>query len=183
MLEFIEGLGIEQWLTLVSAGLAILSFVLNLRLVARQEKRNRVAMKMAHDSDVIAWSDEVITLLANAQEMLVEKGVSYNDAEFRGRRSSIRAELSALIDRGRLFFPNRADGDYGKEKEAGFQGRRHPALHVLVDAYGVIDASGSAPGPDSANSEKLTTHRRKFMAEIFTSVDPVRRGEKMKELT
>jgi hypothetical protein len=125
----------------------------------------------------------VITLLANAQEMLTEKGVSYNDAEFRGRRSGVRAQLSALIDRGRLFFPNRADGDYGKEKEAGFQGRRHPALDVLVDAYGVIDGSGAAPGPDSANSEKLTTHRRRFMAEIFTSVDPVRRGEKMKELT
>ena len=33
-------------------------------------KRNRVAMKMAHDSDVISWSDEVVTLLAAAQEML-----------------------------------------------------------------------------------------------------------------
>ena len=33
------------------------------------------------------------------------------------------------------------------------------------------------------SSDKLTVHRRRFMAEIFTSVDPVRRGENMKELT
>jgi hypothetical protein len=183
MQEFFESFGVEQWLTLLSAILAISSFLLNLRLVARQEKRNRVAMKMAHDSDVISWSDDVVTLLANAQETLVEKGVSYNEAEFRARRSGLRAQLSALIDRGRLFFPNRADGEFGKEKEAGFQGHRHAALDVLVDAYGIIDAAGSAPGPDRENSDKLTVHRRKFMAEIFTSVDPVRRGEKMKELT
>jgi hypothetical protein len=183
MQEFFESFGVEQWLTLVSAVLAIFSFFLNLRLVARQEKRNRVSMKMAHDSDVISWSDEVITLLAHAQEMLVEKGVSYNDTDFRARRSDVRARLSALIDRGRLFFPNRKDGDYGQDKEAGFQGRRHPALHVLVDAYNFIDVAGSAPGPDHETSDKLTAHRRRFMAEIFTSVDPVRRGEKMKELT
>ncbi len=183
MQEFFESFGVEQWLTLGSAALAILSFFLNLRLVARQEKRNRVAMKMAHDSDVIGWSDEVVTLLAHTQEMLVEKGASYNDDDFRARRSDVRARLSALIDRGRIFFPNRKDGDFGTDKEAGFQGRRHPALDVLVDAYGIIDAAGSAQGPDRENSEKLTTHRRKFMAEIFTSVDPVRRGENMKELT
>jgi hypothetical protein len=183
MQELFESFGVEQWLTLVSAALAIFSFFLNLRLVARQEKRNRVSMKMAHDSDVIGWSDEVVTLLAHAQEMLVEKGVSYNEVDFRARRSDVRARLSALIDRGRLFFPNRKDGDYGQDKEAGFQGRRHPALDVLVDAYNSIDGAGSAPGPDRETSDKLTVHRRKFMAEIFTSVDPVRRGEKMKELT
>lgn len=183
MQAFFESFGIEQWLAIVSGVIALVSFFLNLSLVARQEKRNRVAMKMAHDSDVIAWSNEVVRLLAGAQEMLVEKGVSYNDAEFRGRRSGVRAELSALIDRGRLFFPNREDGDYGKEKEAGFQGRRHPALDVLVDAYAIIHAAGAPPGPDSASSDKLTAHRRKFMAEIFTSVDPVRRGQNMKELT
>lgn len=183
MPEYFANLGLEHWIGIGSAVLAVASFVLNLRLVARQEKRNRVAMKMAHDSDVIRWSDEVIALLATSQELLAEKGVSYNEAEFRGRRSAVRAQLSALIDRGRLFFPNRADGEYGKEKEEGFQGRRQPALDVLVQAYGVIDVAGAAPGPDGASAGQLTDHRRKFMAEVFKAVDPIRRGEKMKELT
>jgi hypothetical protein len=47
----------------------------------------------------------------------------------------------------------------------------------------IIDGAGAASGPDRETSDKLTAHRRKFMAEIFTSVDPVRRGENMKELT
>ncbi len=183
MQEFFENFGIEHWLAIGSALLALASFILNLRLVNRQEKRNAVAMKMAHDSDIIRWSDEVIALLAAAQEMVAEKGVSFGEAEYASRRSAVRAHLSALIDRGRLFFPNREDGEYGKEKEAGFQGRRHPALDTLVDAYSQIDRSGSSPGPDREVVAGLTALRRKFMAEVFQAVDPVRRGEKLKELT
>lgn len=182
MQEFFARFSLEQWIGIGSAVLALLSFILNLRLVARQEKRNSVAMKMAHDSDVIRWSDEVVSLLAAAQEMLSEKGVSYGEMEFAHRRSSARAQLSALIDRGRLFFPNRADGDYGKEKEAGFQGRRQAVLQVLVEAYGLIDKSGAIPGPDRDAVTQLTTHRRKFMGEVFKAVDPVRRGQHIKEL-
>lgn len=183
MADFFSNFGLEQGLAIGSALLALASFILNLRLVGRQEKRNAIAMKMAHDSDVIGWSDDVIVLLASTQEMLVEKGVSYPEAEFRGRRSAARAQLSALIDRGRLFFSNRADGDYGADKEAGFQGRRHPALDVLVEAYAQIDKSGASPGPDREVGDQLTVCRRKFMAEVFKSVDPVRRGEKLKEIT
>lgn len=183
MQDFFETLGIEHWLAIGSAVLALASFILNLRLVARQEKRNAVAMKLAHDSDIIRWADEVIALLAAAQEMVAEKGVSFGDAEFPARRSSVRAQLSALIDRGRLFFPNREDGDYGKDKEAGYQGRRHPALDILVDAYAHINDSGASPGPDRDAIAALTSVRRKFLAEVFQAVDPVRRGEKVKELT
>src|SRR5262245_50068796 len=118
------GLGLEHWLGIASASIAVLSFVLNLRLVARQEKRNAANFKMAHDSDIIRWSDEVIVTMSNANEMLIEKGVSYAEADFPSRRSAIRAQLSALIDRGRLFFPNRTDGKHGADKEAGFQGHR-----------------------------------------------------------
>jgi hypothetical protein len=91
--DFFANFGIEQGLAIGSALLALASFILNLRLVGRQEKRNAVAMKMAHDSDVIRWSDDVIALLASTQEMLAEKGVSYPEAEFRGRRSA--APMSA----------------------------------------------------------------------------------------
>jgi hypothetical protein len=183
MQEFFSKFGVEQWLALMSAVLAISSFVLNLRLVARQEKRNAANLKLAHDSDIIGWSDDVIGVLAEAQEMVAEKGVSYGDADFAARRSAARARLSALIDRGRLFFPNRADADYGAEKEAGFQGRRQPVLDALVEAYTTIDKAGASPGPDRASVDALTKQRRLFVAEVFKTVDPVRRGEKLKELT
>ncbi len=182
MAEFFAKFGIEQWLALISAVLAISSFFLNMRLVARQEKRNATNLKLAHDSDIISWSDDVIGSLANAQEMLAEKGVSYGEAEFASRRSAARASLSALIDRGRLFFPNRADATHGADKEAGYQGHRQPVLDVLVQAYTTIDKSGGSPGPDRAAGDALLKQRRLFVAEVFKTVDPVRRGETIREL-
>lgn len=182
MAEFFAKFGVEQWLTLMSAVLAISSFILNLRLVARQEKRNAANLKLAHDSDIIGWADEVIKALADAHEMMAEKGVSYGDSEFPARRSASRAHVSALIDRGRLFFPNRADATHGADKEAGYQGHRQPVLNILVAAYGIIDKAGGGPGPDLASVEGLTKQRRAFLAEVFKTVDPVRRGETIKEL-
>ncbi len=182
MQEFFSRFGVEQWLALMSAVLAISSFVLNLRLVARQEKRNATNLKLAHDSDIIGWADDVIRQLADAQEMAAEKGVSYNDSEFAARRSAARASLSALIDRGRLFFPNRADATHGADKEVGYQGRRQAVLDILVEAYAIIDKSGAGPGPDKAAVEALTKQRRLFVAEVFKTIDPVRRGETIKEL-
>lgn len=182
MEDFFEKFGIAQWLALMSAVLAISSFILNLRLVARQEKRNATNLKLAHDSDIIGWADDVIRQLADAQEMVAEKGVSYTDTEFAARRSASRAGVSALIDRGRLFFPNRADPTHGADKEAGYQGRRQPVLDILVETYGIIDTSGAGPGPDKAAVDALMKQRRLFVAEVFKTIDPVRRGETIKEL-
>jgi hypothetical protein len=53
MQEFLQEFGVEHWLAVGSALLALGSFILNLRLVDRQEKRDAVAVKMAHDSDFI----------------------------------------------------------------------------------------------------------------------------------
>ena len=113
MADFFAKFGVEQWLALMSAVLAISSFILNLRLVARQEKRNATSLKLAYDSNVIDRLDEVLHVFSEAHETLIEKGVSYGDAEFPRRRSESRASLSVLIDRGRIFFPNRTDTDHG----------------------------------------------------------------------
>lgn len=182
-MDWFSKFGVGEILAIISGVLALASFILNLRLVDRQERRNAASLKLAHDSDIIAWSNEVISTLAEANEMLVEKGVSYGEAEFPGRRSTQRAHISALIDRGRLFFPNRTDTEHGADKEAAFRGHRHPALHVLVAAYDLIDKAGATPGPDRAAIEELTKHRRTFVTEVFKAVDPVRRGEKIKELS
>lgn len=183
MAEYLKHFGIEQWLALVSAILAILSFVLNLRLVARQERRNAASLKLAYDSNVIDWANVILHVLAEAYEALSEKGVSYSDADFRRRRSDIRASLSALIDRGRIFFPNRTDTDHGADKDIGFQGHRQEILNTLVRAYQVIDQAGAGPGPDPSAADAVMTERRKFVAEVFKAVDPVRRGRKIEEIT
>ncbi|MBI1340269.1 hypothetical protein GC169_08695 [bacterium] len=180
--DWFGSMGPETWTTFGSAIVALLSFFFNWRMVRRQERRESTALKLAHDTDVIRWSDEVILELALSAELLAEKGVSYPEQDFRGRRSGQRARLSALIDRGRLFFPNQRDGVKGVEKEEAYQGSRQPALEVLVLAYDLLGVSGEAPGPDRDASEQVNKHRRRFVAEVFKAVDPERRGSTLKEL-
>ena len=92
--------------------------------------------------------------------------------------------ISAIIDRGRLFFPNRNLGDaHGANKEAGYQGHRQPALEALVTAYALLGRAGAGPGPDQPASEELMAIRRGFVAEVFKAVEPERRGLTLKELS
>ncbi len=183
MQSLFGNLGLDAILGILSAAVALASFILNLRLIARQERRNAANLKLAYDSDIIKWSTEVIEALAMANETLCEKGLSYTDQDFASRRSAERAKLSALIDRGRIFFPNREDGDYGKDKELGFQGRRQAILDALVDAHELLGKAGGPPGPDRASADALLKHRRMFIAEVYKAIDPVRRGVTLKELS
>lgn len=181
---WIAGFGPDQWMAAASAVIALLSFLFNWRVVSRQDKRNAANLRMAHDSDIIRWSDQVIATLAEAEELLREKGASIDEASFPARRSAARAQISALIDRGRLFFPNLHLGDkHGLEKEEGYQGHRQPALEILVAAHRLLGTAGTAHGADETAAKELSVIRRGFVAEVFKAIDPVRRGVRLKELS
>ena len=137
-------------------------------MMRRQDKRSAASLRLAHDNDIIRWSDEAIIALAEAHEMLCEKGIAFPDAEFLQKRSACRARISAIIDRGRLFFPNLDLGDdHGADKEAGYKGHRQPALEALVSAYRLLGQAGLQAGPDKEASDKLMAIRRGFVAEVF----------------
>ena len=177
-------MGSDQMMGAGSAVVACVSAAFSWRTMRRQERREATSLKLAHDSDIIRWSDEVILQLAEANELLHEKGVSYPDEEFPRRRSQARARISALIDRGRLFFPNTVEkGGHGADKELAYQGHRQPALEALVCAHDALNDAGLASGPDKAALDAMMTHRRAFITEVFKAVDPVRRGMTLKELS
>lgn len=86
------------------------------------------------------------------------------------------ARLSALIDHGRLFFPNELPHVKGAEKPAAFQGFRQKILTVLVSAYNVMARDDALHGPqerERARSE-LMALRREFISEAQLAIDPRR---------
>ncbi len=187
-LDWVVGMGSSMdggdMMGLGSAVIALVSAIFSWRMMRRQDKRAAASLKLAHDNDIIRWSDEAIIVLAEAHEMLCEKGVGYPDNEFRQKRSACRARISAIIDRGRLFFPNVDLGDnHGGDKEAAYKGHRQPALEALVSAYRLLGEAGAQAGPDNAASEGLMAIRRGFVAEVFKAVEPERRGMTLKELS
>ena len=174
--------GPDQMMGAGSAVVAFISAAFSWRTMHRQERREATRLKLAHDSDIIRWSDEVILQLAEAREVRREKGVSYPDGDFPQRRSAAPARIAALIDRGRLLFPNTVENGRGADKELAYQGHRQPALEALVRAHDALNAAGLASGPDKIALDAMMIRPRVFITEVFKAVDPVRRGMTLKEL-
>ena len=191
--ELIQRLVKADWIAILSALIAVMSFLFNWRVVSRQSKMQAENLRMAHDSDVIKWFHETVDVLSDAQEVLREAGKSYPVSEFSVKRSRVRTRISAMLDRGRLFFPNHDLGDgHGAEQEAGYQGHRQHALEMLFQCYRIV-TDWEQPIPFDHMTEdqraakkarivKLVEARREFVSEVFKSVDPRRRGNLLKEL-
>ena len=192
--ELLHRLRRADWVAMVSALIAVTSFLANWRVVSRQSKMQAADLQMAHDSDVIAWFHETVDVLADAQETLREAGKSSPVEEFDIKRSRSRTRISAMLDRGRLFFPNLDQGDgHGQEREAGYQGYRQPALDALYACYRVV-SDWPTPLPDAIMTEEqkhekkqrlkgLVDARRVLVSEVFKAIDPRRRGRLLEELT
>ena len=178
VITFVRGLGPSEWLAFGSAVAAAWSFFLNRQTVRRQEIMQVESLRAARDNSLIAWADEVIETLSNAQKLCRDHRDSLIDeTAFLTRRSEMRARLSALLDRGRLFFPN-ARVEENPDKPAAFQGKRQKALDAIFGAYRTISDIGRDGGPDqTAALMAVIEHRRAFVSEVFLHVDPRRRRD------
>jgi hypothetical protein len=177
----VSGLGLEQWVALASAFLALASFGFNWAVVRRQTAMQFEALRTAHDSDLIGWADEVIETLAEAQKLCRDRGKLVGEEEFLRQRSALRTRISALLDRGRLFFPNQPIDVENGAPEAAYQGKRQPALDAIFAAYRVLSDVGRDGAPEEPVMA-IVAQRRVFVSEIFNAVDPRRRQATITEL-
>jgi hypothetical protein len=85
--------------------------------------------------EVRSWAAEAIDLLSEA-EYCIPSSQKSGPADLIG---ICRHRLSAIIDRGRLFFPNQPYEEIGIEKPSAYRGLRHSALDPLAAAVRVLD--------------------------------------------
>lgn len=183
--QLIAAMGPAEWLAFASAIAAVWSFILNRATVRRQETMQLEALRAQRDTDLIGWADETIEQLANTQKLCRDmRDGLINEDEFLVRRSETRARLSALLDRGRLFFPNAPAEDADDNgKHAAFKGKRQPALDAIFAAYRTISDLGRDGGPDAtAALQQIVAQRRAFVSEVFLHVDPRRRRDVLSKL-
>src|SRR5688572_16306422 len=176
-------LGVEGWVAVVSAVLAVASLVLNWLVVRRQTELQFETLKAEMDAEVIAWANEAIDQVSQGLALARGRGSTYGADEFARQAHETSEKLSSIADRGRLFFPNEAPDSHGQDKETAFQGYRPPILDAVVFAcnrLGRLEAS--APGPDSAAAEFLTKCRRLLVSEAQNAIDPRRRGQMLRRL-
>jgi hypothetical protein len=179
LVRWIEGLGFSEWLSLVSAAVAVVSFLMSRKAVRRQEAMQFEALRAEHDGRLIDWADDAIAAIADAQRHCrdLKNGLIAGEEAARAA-SELRTRMSALLDRGRLFFPNQPDSadEDAQNAEAAYAGQSHAAIDALYRAYRIISDLGRvSPMTPGEAVNAVVAQRRRFVSEIFRSVDPRRR--------
>ncbi len=103
---------------------------------------------------------------------LCQTGDFYTE-EYATKRIELLAELSALAEMGRFYFPNVIKGDeFGAEKPTAYQGYRHINLEFLLHFYFI------ASKPHDRNTiESLWKLERQFTSFVFDMIKPRKRNK------
>lgn len=178
----IRAWGVNEWVAAVSAAVALLSLLLNWSVVSRQTALQAETMKAELDRDVLSWSHEAIDALSEGVWLARAHTAAQNRALLADPIAKLSWRLSALADRGRMFFPNLAPDAHGQDKQGAFQGYRPPVLDaVLFALYQVEQLTPTAPSTDAA-MKYIQECRRLLVTEVQCAIDPRRRGRMLKRL-
>ena len=121
-----------------------------------------VAERVRHRDDVKRWSDAAIALLSRAGSLYVGVSTEAGDAE----KARLQADLSAQIDVGRTYFPNKLHG----EIKFGFRRRIYD---WLVCAHRILKVQKGELSPEA--KEHLSILRRQFITDRQEALQAIER--------
>jgi hypothetical protein len=161
--------------TVVSAIAAVLGALASRAETRKQHQLRTEQLRQSIDSASLDWGNSAIETLASAAMLARTRHKMDSDSAFEEARSGILISLSALIDRGRMFFPNLSPDRHGLNKEGAYQGFRAPILDSLVWAHVDLQAltrEGEAPG--DACAAFIEDCRKLLVSELQAHLDPRR---------
>ena len=135
----------------------------------------RATRRQQYHSELRFWADESMNVLSKALHLCDLDPVKCANPSFFERRHDMRVQLSALLDRGRWFFPNVDPENYGHHKDLAYQGIRQPALDCLADAYKQVGKMNYLCRRDDKNSKircALEKDKRVFASEVQKRLEP-----------
>lgn len=127
-----------------AAAVAALVIAIYAWLTATRGARNDVL------AQVREWGNDVVDLLADARGLC--QRASLHSDDFARERAELQTHTSALLDRGRFFFPNLPTQLIKK-------GLRPPILDLLIIAYELVPGISEKTEPTVAERGRFTTCR------------------------
>jgi hypothetical protein len=145
----------------------------NLRRELVNQRISMVSTRLKYFEDFKKWADQLVDILTEAIHLCDLDPKKIVDEPFFYRRHRLQITLSAMIDKGRWFFPNLEVDDHGADKELGYRGYRHELLDGLVSAYRCLKRL-DYENRDNNNSIRndLTIAKRHFVGQVQKIIDP-----------
>ena len=153
----------------IAATQALIAFT----LVLLTWVQHSTQMRTQRASKIHEWGNECIDVLAEADHFCLLVSNVFDDADYAERKNDLLRRLSALIDRGRMFFENEEQQHYGQHKLSAYQGLRPKILDPLIASYLAIESLGEGGGlPDTERKQRLVDWRRYFVSLLQIEVNP-----------
>lgn len=152
--------------TAIAVTQALLAFVVH-RSTSRRHSQNLDTHRII---SIHNWGNDCIDALAEAGEFcLLQRSSFSDDGSYEIRKMDLLYKLSALVDRGRLFYKNKYRDSYKCNRFPARQGLRPEILDPLVAAYLLVQATR---GTDQAGKKRLYEWRGRFISLLQYEVDP-----------
>jgi hypothetical protein len=169
---------VQLQLDLAAAAIAVVALVVSRRAYRNQERLSLETLRVQRDNDVIQWTNGVIDTLVSVEFHLRDWARNMQPQQFVAKRDQYLADLSAAIDKGRLYFPHFALDVIGPKTASPPAAERQAILDRLVDIYDLIKGlDPRAPDEIDKAREILLLRKRAFMAHAQREVNPQRRRQ------
>lgn len=133
-------------------------------------------VSIQRDSDILRWTEQVIDILSDADSFVAELGTLAFDDLAEARRRRLLSRLSALIDHGRMYFPNERPEAKGAGNPLAYRGHRQAILDALVFSYEALKEAPLVKSAPEATElcAKILGFRRQFVSEAQAAINPHR---------
>jgi hypothetical protein len=157
-----------------SVVVALCAAALTAFYASRNLKINIVSARIKYFEEFQKWADQLVNALTEAIHLCDLDPKRVVGESFFDRRHRLRITFSAMIDKGRWFFPNIQVDDHGTDKELGYRGYRHELLEGLVKAYRCLQRLDFRnPENNKTVRNDLTDAKRHFVGEVQKIIDPI----------
>jgi hypothetical protein len=120
---------------IASAALAFLALAFSIYTFFHQRKVRMLSVIAQRDSGLIRWLESVIDTLVDIEFMLRNWTPAASTNDYLRQRDDHLARLAAIIDKGRLYFPNFTRDVIGSGTPPAATSIKLPLLDDLVEIY------------------------------------------------
>ena len=161
--------------TLLAVVALVISLVALIRTRVSEDRRRKLEVAthlQQYYGRIRVWAEEVIQKLSDAVFLCELDPERMDCGEFFKRRHQMRADLSSLLDQGRLYLPNTDQEKVGISKPSAYRGLRQAALNCVNDSYELVESLDYAKhDPNKQVRQELVDAKRKFTSEMQDLLD------------
>ena len=183
-MSWFSDLEAKDQLAVLSVLIAGVSLAITLIRDLRARQRERFDLRQSFFRQMEEWAAEVVSTMSEASFACELDPAQMPQHAFFNLRHELRWRLSALIDRGRWYFPNLKEEEQGADKPPAYRGYRQQALTCIVDVLSVVTALDyRSPASNHGARSRSVLAKRDFTSEIQLVLDPRGRGREFRRLT